>query len=58
MFQNLPFPWSWPFLGNDGSKKREDILMISDVFLPLYFPVVRKIAGQHTKLLTFKFTIL
>lgn len=55
-FQNLSFSWSWLILGNGGSKKT-DRLTISDVFLPLYFPVVRKTAGQRTKLLTSKFTI-
>ena len=39
-------------------KRETDILIISDVFLPVYFLVVRKTAGQHTELLTFKFIIL
>lgn len=57
MLQNLSFSWSWLFLSNDGNKKR-DRYMISHVFLPLYYPMVRKIAGQHIKLLISKFTIL
>ena len=56
-FQNLSFSGSWLFLGNVRRKIEADILMISDVFLPLYFPVVRKTAEQHIKLLTSKITI-
>lgn len=38
-------------------KIETDMLIISDVFFPLYFPAVRKTAGQYTKPLTSKFTI-
>lgn len=37
---------------------KRDRYMISDVFLPLYYPMVRKIAGQHIKLLIYKVTVL
>lgn len=46
------------FLAMMEIKRERDILMVSDVLLPLYYPLVRKIAGQHIKLLISKFTIL